>query len=68
MSKILTIILICFLVTSCKEYNKGVPVIVKRQQSLIPGKCIYTYEGFGREEMFDDDCGKYQVGDTLKGQ
>ncbi len=33
----------------------------------MTGTCIYTYEGYGREEWFEDDCDKYSVGDTLKG-
>ncbi len=66
MKKII-IITLSFLISSCNQnYNKGLPIIVKKQDSFIPGKCIYTYEGYGREEMFDDDCNKYSVGDTLK--
>lgn len=49
-----------------RTYRDGPPIIVKKQQSMLPGKCLYTYEGFGREEMFDDTCDKYNVGDTLK--
>lgn len=60
-----TIFLLSLFISSC-SYNKGVPIIVKKQESFISGKCIYTYEGYGREEMFDDDCDKYSVGDTLK--
>lgn len=70
MKKYIIIFFVGFLY-SCdfnKQYNKGVPVIVNKQQSLIPGKCLYTYEGFGREETFDEECNKYQVGDTLRGQ
>lgn len=60
------ILILPVFIASCQSYNKGVPIIVKKQDSFIPGKCLYTYEGFGREEMFDDDCNKYSVGDTLK--
>jgi hypothetical protein len=67
MKKVLFLTSLTISITSC-DYNKGVPVIVNKQQSFIPGKCLYTYEGFGREETFDDDCNKYQVGDTLRGQ
>ncbi|MEZ4755333.1 MAG: hypothetical protein R2817_00740 [Flavobacteriales bacterium] len=49
-----------------RTYRDGPAIIVKKQQSMLPGKCLYTYEGFGREEMFDDTCDKYNVGDTLK--
>jgi hypothetical protein len=65
--KKISILLIIPLLISCEQsYHKGAPIIIKKQDSFIPGKCIYTYEGYGREEMFDDDCGKYSVGDTLK--
>ena len=50
-----TIFILSVFITSC-NYNTGVPIIVKKQESFISGKCIYTYEGYGREEMFDDDC------------
>ena len=65
MKKIIPILSL-FIISCNQSYNKGVPIIVKKQDSFSPGKCIYTYEGYGREEMFDDDCGKYSVGDTLK--
>lgn len=60
--------LLLFALPACttRTYRDGPPIIVKKQQSLLPGKCLYTYEGYGREEMFDDDCAKYNVGDTLK--
>jgi hypothetical protein len=64
MKKIILLITVSILLFSCK-YNPGPPIIVKKQMSFIPGKCLYTYEGYGREEMFDDDCDKYSVGDTL---
>lgn len=66
MKKILIIIISIITISCNQQFNKGVPIIVKKQDSFIPGKCIYTYEGYGREEMFDDDCNKYSVGDTLK--
>ena len=66
MKKIIIFIIVCSFISCSQNYNKGVPIIVKKQDSFIPGKCLYTYEGYGREEMFDDDCGKYSVGDTLK--
>lgn len=50
--------------SSC-NYNEGAPIIIKKQQSFLPGKCIYTYEGYGRRDWFDDDCSKYSIGDTL---
>jgi hypothetical protein len=49
-----------------KSDYKGAPIIVQKQESMT-GTCIYTYEGYGREEWFEDDCDKYSVGDTLKG-
>lgn len=49
-----------------KSDYKGAPIIVQKQES-ITGSCIYTYEGYGREDWFEDDCDKYSVGDTLKG-
>jgi hypothetical protein len=55
------------ILTSCNEqqYQKGAPIIVQKQKSMT-GSCLYTYEGYGREEWFEDDCDKYSVGDTLK--
>jgi hypothetical protein len=64
MKKIILFTIITISIFSCK-YNPGPPIIVKKQMSFLPGKCHYTYEGYGREEMFDDDCDKYSVGDTL---
>ena len=49
-----------------KSDYKGAPIIVQKEESMT-GTCIYTYEGYGREEWFEDDCDKYSVGDTLKG-
>jgi hypothetical protein len=62
---------VILLITSCDVENskseyRGAPIIVQKQQSMT-GTCIYTYEGYGREEWFEDDCDKYSVGDTLKG-
>jgi hypothetical protein len=48
-------------------YHQGEPVILKKEYSLIPGVCIYTYEGYGRKETFEDKCDKYSVGDKLGG-
>ena len=62
---------VILLITSCdvektKSDYRGAPIIVQKQESMT-GTCIYTYEGYGREEWFEDDCDKYSVGDTLKG-
>jgi hypothetical protein len=70
--KLITLFVSAILVlSSCdiektKSEHKGPPIIVQKQESMI-GTCIYTYEGYGREEWFEDDCDKYSVGDTLKG-
>lgn len=70
MKNVIIIISSLFLLTSCEtgptrvEY-KGPPIIVSKQKSMT-GSCIYTYEGYGREEWFEDECEKYSVGDTLK--
>ncbi len=52
--------------TTTKSDYRGAPIILQKQKSLT-GSCIYTYQGYGREEWFEDDCDKYSVGDTLKG-
>lgn len=52
-------------VTSCTDYREGDPIIVKKEVSLIPGYCKYTYEGWGRRDYFEDPCEKYNVGDKL---
>lgn len=70
MKSFLLLISVILLFTSCdieknKSEYKGPPIIVSKQKS-ITGSCIYTYEGYGREEWFEDDCDKYSVGDTLK--
>lgn len=62
--KLIVALVILLSVNSC-NYNEGTPIIVKKQQSFLPGKCIYTYEGYGKKEWFDDDCTKYSIGDTL---
>jgi hypothetical protein len=57
---------------SCNEgkvksaYN-GPPIIIQKYKSLT-GSCVYTYQGYGYEEWFEDDCDKYEVGDTLNGR
>jgi hypothetical protein len=58
----------CDSIYSKKEYQKGPPIIVKKEQSLLPGISMYTYEGYGREEEFEDKTDKYNVGDTLRGK
>lgn len=45
-----------------KKYYEGEPIITKKEYSLIPGVCIYTWEGWGRRETFEDKCDKYSVG------
>lgn len=49
------------------NYHQGDPVILKKEYSLLPGICMYTYEGYGRKETFEDKCDKYSVGDKLGG-
>jgi hypothetical protein len=71
MKTLLFISSVILLLTSCdiektKSDYRGAPIIVQKQESMT-GTCIYTYEGYGREEWFEDDCDKYSVGDTLKG-
>lgn len=68
--KILFLSLFLFSCESRKEednnkYLKGEPVIVKKEVSMIPGYCIYHYEGWGRREYFEDKCDKYSIGDKL---
>jgi len=46
---------------------EGEPVIFKKEYSMIPGICTFTYEGYGRKETFEDKCDKYSVGDKLGG-
>lgn len=46
-------------------YYQGEPVILKKEYSLIPGVCMYTYEGYGKKETFEDKCEKFSVGDKL---
>jgi hypothetical protein len=65
------IIFFLFVVCSCNStggsdsYRQGEPVILKKEYSLIPGICIFTYEGYGKRETFEDKCDKYSVGDKL---
>ncbi len=71
MKTLLFISSVLLILTSCdiektKSDYRGAPIIVQKQESMT-GTCIYTYEGYGREEWFEDDCDKYSVGDTLKG-
>jgi hypothetical protein len=47
------------------NYHQGEPIILKKEYSLIPGLCTYTYEGYGRIEIFEDKCNKYSVGGKL---
>jgi len=61
-----------FILISCEscngrsdKYHDGEPVILKKEYSLIPGVCMFTYEGYGRKETFEDKCNKYSVGDKL---
>lgn len=59
------IALTVLMATSCTEYREGDPVIVKKEVSLVPGYCKYTYEGWGSREYFEDPCDKYNVGYKL---
>lgn len=53
-------------ITSCgPKPLEGDPIIVKKEVSLVPGYCLYTYEGWSRREYFEDPCDKYNVGDKL---
>lgn len=69
--RIWTLLAVVFLI-SCSEgkvksaYN-GPPIIIQKYKSLT-GSCVYTYQGYGYEEWFEDECDKYEVGDTLKGK
>jgi hypothetical protein len=71
--KNLLFIFLMFALCSCesigtsKQYHQGEPVILKKEHSLIPGICMFTYEGYGRKETFEDKCEKYSVGDKLGG-
>lgn len=47
------------------KYSESDPVIIKKEYSIIPGVCIFTYEGWGKKETFEDDCAKYSVGEKL---
>jgi hypothetical protein len=73
MVKLFNCILLIFLLISCdnkqdkiqKEYLKGDPIIVKKSVGIVPGYCIYHYEGWSRREYFEDKCDKYSVGDKI---
>jgi hypothetical protein len=58
MKTILSAATLFLILTSCNED--------KQYQKSVTGSCLYTYEGYGREEWFEDECDKYSVGDTLK--
>ena len=67
------VIFVLFILQGCNSsgrsdnYHQGEPVILKKEYSLLPGICMYTYEGYGRKETFEDKCDKYSVGDKLGG-
>lgn len=72
--KNLLIIITLIIFSSCSqktentEYLKGDPIIVKKEVSMIPGYCIFHYEGWGRREYFEDKCDKYSIGDKITTQ
>jgi hypothetical protein len=72
--KNLLIIITLIIFSSCSqktentEYLKGDPIIVKKEVSMIPGYCIFYYEGWGRREYFEDKCDKYSIGDKITTQ
>ena len=71
MKNILTFITFITFLSSCSEkpeYLKGEPIIVKKEISMIPGYCIFHYEGWGRREYFEDKCDKYSIGDKITTQ
>ena len=56
MKTLLFISSVLLILTSCdiektKSDYRGAPIIVQKQESMT-GTCIYTYEGYGREEWF----------------
>jgi hypothetical protein len=70
MKKFIFITLLSIILFSCNEkvekvYLQGNPIIVKKEVSMIPGYCIYHYEGWGRREYFEDKCDKYSIGDKI---
>jgi len=70
MKKFIFITLLSIILFSCSEkvekvYLQGDPIIVKKEVSIIPGYCIYHYEGWGRREYFEDKCDKYSIGDKI---
>jgi hypothetical protein len=72
--KNLLIIITLIIFSSCSqknentEYLKGDPIIVKKEVSMIPGYCIFHYEGWGRREYFEGKCDKYSIGDKITTQ
>jgi hypothetical protein len=69
MKKIILILILSTYLFSCDEkrvgYPQGDPIIVKKRVSMVPGYCIYTYEGWGRIQDFEDKCCKYSIGDRI---
>ena len=71
MKNLLILITLITLFSSCSqktentEYLKGEPIILKKGVSMIPGYCIFHYEGWGRREYFEDKCDKYSIGDKI---
>lgn len=70
MKNFIFITLLSIILFSCSEkvekvYLQGEPIIVKKEVSMIPGYCIYHYEGWGRREYFEDKCDKYSIGDKI---
>lgn len=74
MKNLLILITLITLFSSCSqktentEYLKGEPIILKKEVSIIPGYCIFHYEGWGRREYFEDKCDKYSIGDKITTQ
>jgi hypothetical protein len=70
MKNFIFITLLSTILFSCNEkvekvYLEGDPIIVKKEVSMIPGYCIYHYEGWSRREYFEDKCDKYSIGDKI---
>lgn len=63
---IITMIIVGYLFSCSDSYHKGKPIVVSKHKSFFPGTCQFAYEGFGRREVFEDDCEKYHIGDTIK--
>jgi hypothetical protein len=72
MKKLITILTITFLMSSCQNSNfnsdvSGRPVITSKSILLKEGFCKYYYNGLGiRQQSFEDSCNKYSIGDTIK--